>query len=206
MCLDITYVIGVLCRFVDNPGEAHWNAAKCMLWYLRGMVNMSLAYSGSLSPDLFMAFSNADLGGNPDNSRSMGGFAICIGGGAVQWGSWLHPHVSLSSMESEYMTASKVGCEVMWMRYLLGEFGYDTSRPSPILVDNALAIQVAKHPEHQSTIKHVHCAYHWICDHIKQGDITVTHVPGSENPTDIFTKPLGRVKFAKFRAMLGLQG
>ena len=202
---DIAYVVGVLCRFVENPGEAHWNAAKRVLRYLKGTVDMSLAYSGSSSPDLFTAFSDADLGGNLDNSHSTGGFAICIGGGAVQWGSRLHPHVLLSSTKSEYTTVSKVGCEVMWTRYLLGEFGYDISCPSLILVDNASAIQVAKHPEHQSTMKHVHRAYHWIRDHVERGDISVTHVPGSENPADIFTKPLGRIKFAKFRGMLGLR-
>ena len=45
----------------------------------------------------------------------------------MQWGSRLYPHVSLSSTEyeSEYTTVSKVGYEVMWMRYLLGGFGYD---------------------------------------------------------------------------------
>ena len=52
-----------------------------MLWYLKGVVNLSLAYSGSSSPDLFTAFSGADQGGNPDNSCSTGSFAICIGGG-----------------------------------------------------------------------------------------------------------------------------
>ena len=204
-CPDIAYVVSVLCRFIDNPGEAHWNAAKHILRYLKGLIDILLIYSGSLSPDLFTTFSDTDLGGNPDNSHSTGGFAICIGGGAVQWGSRLHPHVSLSSTELEYTTVSKVGCEVMWMRYLLDAFGYDTLRSSPILIDNASAIQVAKHPEHQSTMKHVHCAYHWICHHVEQGDISVTHVPGSENPADIFMKPLGRIKFAKFCVMLGLR-
>ena len=166
---------------------------------------MSLAYSGLSSPDLFTAFSDANLGGNLDNSHSTGGFAICIGGGAVQWGSRLHSHMLLSSTKSEYTTVSKVGCKVMWTRYLLGKFGYDISRPLPILVDNASAIQVAKHPEHQSTMKHVHRAYHWIRDHVERGDISVTHVPGSENLADIFTKPLGRIKFAKFRGMLRLR-
>ena len=28
---DIAYVVGVLCRFVENPGEANWNAAKHVL-------------------------------------------------------------------------------------------------------------------------------------------------------------------------------
>ena len=202
---DISYAIGVLCRFVENPGRPHWDAAKRVLRYLRGTTDMALVYSRPLSPDLFTTFCNADLGGNPDNSRSTSGFAVCMGSGAIQWGSRLQPHVSLSSTESEYTTVSKVGCEVLWMRYLLEEFGYDVSRPSPIFVDNASALQVAKHPEHQSTMKHVHRAYHWIRGHVEDGTLSVFHVPGDENPADIFTKPLGRVKFAKFREMLGLR-
>ena len=203
---DIAYAVGVLCRFVENPGPAHWDAGKRVLRYLKGTTNMCLVYSGSSSPvDRFATYSDADLGGNPDNSRSTGGFAICIGGGAVQWGSRLQPHVSLSSTESEYTTVSKVGCEVMWMRYLLGEFGYDISRPSKVFMDNKSAIQVVKHPEHQSTMKHVHRAFHWIRSCVENGDLEVSHVPGDENPADIFTKPLGRLKFAKFRAMLGMR-
>jgi len=201
---DITYTVGVLCQFMENPGQDHWDMAKRVLRYLKGTVDMSLVYSRTSSPDLFMTYSDADLTGNPDNGQSTGGFTVCIGGGAVQWGSCLQPHVSLSSTELEYTTLSKVGCEVMWMRYLLGEFGYDMSHPSPIMVDNASAIQVAKHPEHQSTMKHVHRAYHWIHDHIEQGALRINHVPGIENLADIFTKPLGRVKFLKFWEMLGL--
>ena len=92
----------------------------------------------------------------------------------------------------------------MWTQYLFEELGYDTSRLSPLLVDNKSAIQVLKHPKHQSTMKHVHCAYHWICEQVDQQAIAVSHVPGDENPADIFTKPLGRIKFTKFRAMLRL--
>jgi hypothetical protein len=166
---------------------------------------MKLVYSCLSMPDLFTAYSDANLSGNLDNSRSTGGFAICIRGGATQWGSCLQPHVSLSSTKSEYTTASKVGCEVMWFRYLFEELGYDVSCPSLLFVDNRSAIQVAKHPEHQLTMKHVHWAYHWIHNQVEQGHITVSHVPGEENPTDIFTKPLGRLKFLKFQAMLGLR-
>jgi transposase InsO family protein len=199
---DIAYVVSVLCRFIENPGMDHWHMAKCVLRYLRGTVHMKLVYSRIDSPDLFTTYSDADLSGNPDNSWLMGGFAVCIGGGATQWGSRLQPHVSLLSTESEYTTASKVGCEIMWTHYLFEELGYDVS--SPLLVDNKSAIQVAKHPEHQSTMKHVHRAYHWIRDQVEHKQISVSHVPGDDNPTDIFTKPLRRIKFTKFRAMLGL--
>jgi len=124
----------------------------------------------------------------------------------VQWGSRLQPHVSLSSTESEYTITSKVGCEVMWMRYFFEGIGYNMSQPSPLLLDNRSAIQVAKHPEHQSTMKHVHRAYHWIRDHVDHSLIVVSHVPGDLNLADIFTKPLGKIKFVRFRKMLGLHG
>jgi len=203
---DISYAVGVLCRFVDNPGPLHWGAAKRVLHYLKGSIGLKLVYSRTSSPDKFVTFSDADLSGNPDNSRSTGGFAICMGGGAVQWGSRLQPHVSLSSTESEYTIASKVGCEVMWMRYFFEGIGYNMSRPSPLLLDNKSAIQVARHPEHQSTMKHVHRAYHWIRDHVDHNLIVVSHVPGDLNLADIFTKPLGKIKFVRFREMLGLHG
>ena len=77
------------------------------------------------------------------------------------------------------------------MRYFFEEIGYDMARPSPLLIDNQSAIQVAKHPEHQSTMKHIR-------DHVEGGLIAV-------HPADIFTKPLGRIKLLRFRDMLGLR-
>ena len=126
-CPDISYAVGVLCRFVDNPGSLHWGAAKRVLHYLKGSIGLKLVYSCSSSPDRFVSYSDADLGGNPNNSRLTGGFAICVGGGATQWGSRLQPHVSLSSTELEYTIASKVGCEVMWMQHFFEDIGYDMS-------------------------------------------------------------------------------
>jgi Reverse transcriptase (RNA-dependent DNA polymerase) len=35
---DISYALGVLCRFVENAGTEHWNAAKRVLRYLAGTI------------------------------------------------------------------------------------------------------------------------------------------------------------------------
>src|SRR5882757_10345646 len=58
---DISYAIGVLCRFVENPGRPHWDAAKRVLRYLRGTTDMALVYSRPLSPDLFTTFAMLTL-------------------------------------------------------------------------------------------------------------------------------------------------
>jgi hypothetical protein len=156
---DISYAVGVLCRFNDNPGPQHWDAAKKVLRYLQQTKKLKLVYSPSDSLEPFVVFSDADLGGDPDTTRSTAGYVTRIGSGAVSWGSRLQRHTSLSSTEAEYTTASAAGTELMWMRYFLEECGYDMTRPSTLLIDNASAIQVAKNPEHQSTMKHVHREY-----------------------------------------------
>jgi len=68
MCPNISYAVGMLCQFVDNPGPLHWGAARCVLHYLKGSIGLKLVYSCTSSPDKFVTFSDADLSGNPDNS------------------------------------------------------------------------------------------------------------------------------------------
>ncbi|CCA72510.1 hypothetical protein PIIN_06447 [Serendipita indica DSM 11827] len=177
----------------ENPGQAHWLALKRVLRYLRKTTNYKLTYG--LKPDsdeLFTTQSDADLGGNANNTRSTAGFVMSIGGGAVMWSSRLQRHTSLSSTE-------------IWMWSFLDEIGYDiASYPSTLFVDNASAIQVAKNPERQSTMKHVHRSFNWIREMVANNEIRVAHVPGAVNVADIFTKPLGRIKFEQFVKLLGL--
>jgi Reverse transcriptase (RNA-dependent DNA polymerase)/GAG-pre-integrase domain/gag-polypeptide of LTR copia-type len=203
---DISYAVGVLCRYNDNPGKEHWQAVKRVLRYLKATKHYKLTYAPStISDEIFVTHSDADLGGNPDNARSTAGFVMSVGGGAVMWGSRLQRHVSLSSTESEYTTAAATGCEIIWMREFLDEIGYDISKASTLFLDSNSALQVAKNPEHQSTMKHVNRNYHWIRERVADGEIHLVHVPGTENVADIFTKPLAFVKFDRFRELLGLR-
>jgi hypothetical protein len=196
----------VLCRYNNNPGKEHWQAVKRVLRYLKGTKHYKLTYTPStISDEIFVTHSDADLGGNLDNARSTAGFVMSVGGGAVMWGSRLQRHVSLSSTESEYTTAAATGCEIIWMREFLDEIGYDISKASTLFLDSNSALQVAKNPEHQSTMKHVNRNYHWIRERVADGEIRLVHVPGTENVADIFTKPLAFVKFDRFRELLGLR-
>jgi transposase InsO family protein len=202
---DIAYAVGVLCRFMVNPGPSHIAALKHLLRYLVGTIDLRLVYSPTDSNSLFDTYSDASLGGDEDEQRSTGGFAIMMGTGAVVWGSRLQHHTAMSSTESEYVNASLVGAEVMWMRYMMEELGYDTSAPSPLFMDSNSAAQVVKNPEHQSSMKHVHRSYNWVRQKVESKDISIMRVAGVDNISDIFTKPLGKIKFVEFRTKLGLR-
>ena len=41
---DIAYAVGVVSRYMSNPGKSHWQAVKCILRYLKGTMSTCIAY------------------------------------------------------------------------------------------------------------------------------------------------------------------
>ena len=44
---DIAHAVGVLSRYMNNPGKEHWMTIKWILRYLRGTKNQALCFGGS---------------------------------------------------------------------------------------------------------------------------------------------------------------
>jgi transposase InsO family protein len=202
---DISFAVGVLARFNTNPGIEHWKAVKHLFRYLKGSLDYKLVYGPTDSSQLFTTYTDADHGGNPDNGRSTGGYAVIIGGGAVSWSSRLQSVVSLSTTEAEYIAAVEAGKEIIWMRNLLTEFGFNFTSPSPLMIDNNSAVTVAKNPEHHGRMKHLDLRFHWLRDTVEAGHISPIHIPTTAQAADIFTKPLKRQKIDVCIGLLGLQ-
>ena len=56
-------------------------------------------------------------------------------------------------------------------------------------------------------MRHIDITYLYIRDEFKREIFSIAHVPGAENPSDMFTKPLGPVKLSKFaEVVLNLSG
>jgi transposase InsO family protein len=202
---DISFAVGVLARFNCNPGIQHWSAVKHLFRYLKGTLDYKLVYGPTDSSELFITYTDADHGGNLDNGRSTGGYAIVIGGGAVSWSSRLQPIVALSTTEAEYVAATEAGKELIWMRNLLNEFGYTHTSASHLLIDNNSAVTVSKNPEHHGRMKHLDLRFFWLRDNVEAGLITPIHIPTTLQAADIFTKPLKRQKIDVCLGLLGIQ-
>ena len=71
---DIGYVVGVVSRFMSNPGKEHWNAVKWILRYLKGTSNMCLRF-GSRKPQLD-GFTDSDMSADVDTRRSTSGYVM----------------------------------------------------------------------------------------------------------------------------------
>jgi hypothetical protein len=202
---DIAYAVGVLCRFMANPGPEHWKAAKHLLRYIAGTIDFCLLYKLDPNvPDLFCTFSDADLAGNVDTGHSTTGYVVKMGTGTVSWSSKLQSIVALSTTEAEFVAAVSAGQESIWMSQLLAELGYNTSAAAPLLMDNQLAIQVAHNPEHHGCMKHLDLRYFWLRDEVVKGHLAPRYIPTAEMAANILTKALARVKVKTAREQLGL--
>lgn len=204
---DIAYPVAVLSRFSKNPGWTHWLALKRLLRYLKGTLDYKLTYCpcDNDSQERFLTFSDADHGGNPDNSRSTSGFVVKMGTGAVSWMSRLQPFVTLSTTEAEYVASVSAGQEILWLRNLLYELGYGSSGSSTLHMDNQSAMSVAKNPDHHGRVKHLDLRYYWLREVVAAGTIHIVHIPTDDMVADIMTKALAREKVEKMVEFLGLR-
>ena len=75
---DICFAVGLVSHYQSNPGPTHWQAVKRIMSYLRGTTDLTLCYQGG---DLKLrAYSDADWGGDPDESRSTSGYVFTYHG------------------------------------------------------------------------------------------------------------------------------
>ncbi|GJR09098.1 putative RNA-directed DNA polymerase [Tanacetum coccineum] len=109
---DLAHAVGVVSRFLSNPGKKHWEAVKWIFRYLRGTSKLGITF-GNGKP-MLVGFTDSDMAGNKDNMKSTSGYLMTFAGGAVSWQSRLQKCVTLSTTEAEYMAATEACKELLW--------------------------------------------------------------------------------------------
>ena len=96
---DIAFVVGVLGRYLGDPGQSHWKAAKKPLRYLQGIKDLTLTYRCT---DTFwvVGFSDSDYAGCVDDKKSTFGYIFMMVEGAVSWKSIKQTLTTSSTMEA----------------------------------------------------------------------------------------------------------
>ena len=108
---DIAFVVGAVSRYMSNPGREHWASVKWILRYLRGTSEVCLRYG--VGKPVLEGFTDSDMSGDVDSSRSTSGYVMTYAGGAVSWQSRLQKSVALSTTEAKYMAIVEAGKELI---------------------------------------------------------------------------------------------
>jgi hypothetical protein len=201
---DIAYAIGLLSRFCENPGIAHWQALKRVLRYLKGTLEFGPIYGGGISESL-IGFSDADWAGDTDGRKSTSGYMFLLSGGPVSWRSRRQPIVALSTTEAEYVAACDATKEAVWLRQLLQDLGFGSGDfPTILYEDNQSCIAWATNPVDHNRTKHINIRYHYIRDQVRNNVITMVYMPTERMIADILTKAIPRAQFENLRNMMGV--
>ena len=107
--------------------------------------------------------------------------------------------------EEEYKAIVVTASEAIWLRQVLDGMGLDQEDATNLYCDNQSTIKLAKNPVFHATTKHIEVHHHFIRDLIQNGDIKLLYKPTEDQIADIFTKPLARDKFQKFRDGIGVK-
>jgi len=204
---DIMFAVSKLARLLNCYREVHWQAAICIVRYLKGTRKMTLRLGASTTTLALVGYSDSDYTNDPgpDGCKSIGGYCFSLGSSMVSWTSKKQCTVADSTCAAEYIAASEAGRELIWLRGLMSGLGYQPDRATPLLCDNTAATLLCADQAFHSRVKHLDIRYHWIRGCVESGDIIVTQIPSSDNIADILTKALPGPQFVKMRSCLGLQ-
>jgi len=222
---DIAHATSLLARYMSNPGDACWTAAKRCLRYLKETRDQHLTFGlheeqeskeneqenqkrkvrflpSTLSdfPSEIVAFCDADWAGDIDDRRSTSGSILQLAGNTVAWSSKKQPTVALSTAEAEYMAMAAALTEAKWLRALLVDLGIPcASKSIRLMCDNQAAIRIAS-PDSSTAhtrCKHIDVRHHFVREAVVSGAVSVEWVPTSLQLADVCTKALDQMTFKK---------
>eukprot|EP00253_Pinus_taeda_P008167 PITA_08167 len=194
----LSFVVGLISRFMQSPHESHWKLAKRIIHCVRGIVQFGIHYSAEASP-LLVGFTDSNWVGDLDDRKSTAAYVFTLVSRPITWACKKKSVISLCSVEAEYLGTMEASKEALWLRHILSEFGFQQQHPTTLWCDNQSAIQLCKDPVQHQHRKHMHFIRKLIHDHV----LEVKYCSTDDRVVDIFTKALTEVKFTKLRFMVG---
>jgi hypothetical protein len=106
--------------------------------------------------------------------------------------------------KSEYMAATHVAKEALWLHSLIKQPFGTTLSPTTLFSDNQSAITLSKDHQYHAHTKHIDICFYFICWIIEQGSIQLIYCSTDDMIVDTLTKALPSAKVKHFAAELRL--
>ena len=191
---DISYSVSLVSRFMAAPRTHHLNAVNRILQYLKGSPGRGI-WMHKNGHNSIAAYADADWAGCPVDRRSTTGYCTFVGGNLVTWKSKKQNVVARSSAEAEYRAMESTTSEIIWLRALLQDLGFGSSKATELFCDNQAAIHIASNPVFHERTKHIEIDCHFVRENVQSNVICTPFVRSDQQLADIFTKGLPASKF-----------
>ena len=215
---DITYATHQCARFCEDPRNSHGRDVEHLVKYLMKTKNKGIILKPDRTKSLEV-FADADFSGNwnittaaddASTAKSRTGYIILYAGCPIVWQSKLQTQCALSTTEAEYISLSQSLRTVIPIINLIEEMksnNISTISTAPTVFckafeDNSGALELAKSPKLTPRTKHINITYHHFREAVRLRIIQLFPISTVNQLEDIYTKPLPRDLFVKFRKII----
>jgi hypothetical protein len=128
---------------------------------------------------------------------SISGMVFFLGGAVIAWKARVQPTVSLSTAQSEFLAASDYGRLALFIRAVMTELGQSQLQATTIYEDNDACIKVSDSSAPTRQMRHIAIRDFALQDWTECDLITLVACPSNANASDMFTKQVGKIIFAR---------
>nr|GEV11865.1 ribonuclease H-like domain, reverse transcriptase, RNA-dependent DNA polymerase [Tanacetum cinerariifolium] len=179
---DLSYSVGLLSRFMQDPKDHHLKAVKQVIRYIKGTKEHGIIYKKEGGCRI-TGYSDSSYGINTDQGKGTTRIVFYFGESPITWCTQKQAIVALSSCESKFMAATGAACQALWLKRLLSELtGWEEKRIT-LKVDNISVITLVRNPVFHGRSKNIDIRYHFIRECVENGHINVEHEEFT-GPTD----------------------
>ena len=102
----------------------------------------------------------------------------------------LQDNVSLSTSEAEFVAASQVGQEALYLRETLKDFGYQQQQATAIYEDNLACVAMSENPVRRKFSRHIDIRRYFVRELVKAGFVKLIPLRTHKMVADALTKSL----------------
>nr|GEX38899.1 ribonuclease H-like domain, reverse transcriptase, RNA-dependent DNA polymerase [Tanacetum cinerariifolium] len=112
---DLSYSIGLLSRFMQEPKEQHMKAIKQVLHYVKGTKEYGITYKHNAGNKI-QGFSDSSYGVNTQDGKRTSGIIFYYGESPIIYSTQKQATVALSSCESEFIATTAATTQALWLK------------------------------------------------------------------------------------------
>ena len=199
---DIQYSVKELCHVMSKPRQSSWAKLKQLARYLKGKMELEFLYKFQDEPREITVMVDGDWAGCRTTRKSTsGGFAF-LGAACVKTWSSTQGSVALSSGEAEYYGIMKGCTEVLGLKSLMNDLGWEVSA---IVTTDSTAANGIGCRQGAGRIKHIETRFLWLQEAVARGRLHLQKIPRAVNCADILTKYVSLNDVMRFGDMYGWQ-
>jgi hypothetical protein len=144
------------------------------------------------------------MAGDKHSRRSTRRYVFTLGGIKISWILKLQKVVSLSTIEVEYVVATKASKEMILLQRFMEELGKKQENSS-LYHDNESAIHIVNNSSFHSNNNNRQIRYHFIGSILEYGNFKLEKIHSSKNTANMLTKVVTRQKLSSCSVSFDLQ-